>query len=134
MSVEAITAAKYIDCKTPSVKLVLFVMANYADERGSCYPSEAHLGKICGISARQVRRCIKQLEEMEVVRVQHRTGTSNRYFLTLDTHVRGSPDTRATGGVDVGDRGVRTPTSAYTKEIQNNNHTKTRRSLNELAG
>jgi len=122
MSVEAITAVKYIDCETPSTKLVLFIFANYADEAGSCFPSESHIGKICGLSARQVRRCIKKLEEMGVLRVEHRIGTSNRYYLTLDTGVR--------GGVVTRDRAVMSQVSAYTKDKQK----KKRRSLNELAG
>ena len=121
MSVEAISAVKYIDCPTASTKLVLFVLANYADERGSCYPSETHLGRICGLSSRQVRRCIKTLEKMDVIRIESRLGTSNRYFLTLDAGVRGSGDTH--------DRGVRTRVSANTKEIQKRKNT-----LNDIAG
>ena len=123
MSVEAISAVKWIDCPTPTVKLVLFVLANYADERGSCFPSAAHIGKICGISPRQVQRCIKDLEKMNVVRTEARVGTSNRYFITLDALVRG-------GGV-THDRGVTTRVSTYTKHKLKK---KKEKSLNELAG
>jgi len=122
MSVEAISAVKYVDCPTASTKLVLFVLANYADERGSCYPSEAHLGRICGLSARQIRRCIKTLEKMDVIRTESRLGTSNRYFLTVDAGVRGSADTHG--------RGVLSRVSPNTKEKQK----KQRRSLNDIAG
>ena len=124
MSIEALNWAKFQKCPTPSTKLVLIILANYADQANSCFPSEAHIAKICEISPRQVRRCIVELEKLALVRTQNRAGTSNRYFLSLDTGDRGRGDT--------GDRGVVTPTSAYTKEILNKEPR--RKNLNEIAG
>ena len=122
MSIEALGWAIKQNCSTPSTKLVLFVMANYADEQHSCYPSEKHLAKICGITDRSVRRCITSLKDSNLLSITHRKGTSNRYFLTVDIAVR----TR----VDMGVRTLRTRVSANTKDIQKNKP----RSKNELAG
>ena len=121
MSIRALGWAMHRECPTPTTKLVLICLANYADEADSCYPSEKHLGKLCGISDRQVRRSIRTLADLGMVTVQSRTGTSNRYVLTVDAHVHRGADSSVRGG--------RTPASANTKEIQNNN-----RSMNELAG
>ena len=132
MSIEALNWAKFQKCPTPSTKLVLIVLANYADQANSCFPSEAHIAKICEISPRQVRRCIVELEKLALVRTQNRSGTSNRNFLSGDTGVRGRGDTDVRGGVDTDDRGVVTPTSSYTKDIHNKEPR--RKSLNEIAG
>ena len=95
------------------------ILSNYADERHSCYPSEKHLGKICGISDRQIRRCLAWLAENNMLEIKHRKGTSNRYFLSVDTNVLT----------------VRTRKSAYTKDIQKKKpQTNKIRSKNELAG
>jgi len=113
MSIEAIGWAKYRTCKTPSEKLLLFILANYADEVHSCFPSEKHLAKICGISDRQIRRCLASLVEQNYIKIVRRKGTSNRYYLRMEAHVHT----------------VRTHSSSNTKPIQ-----KKRGKINELAG
>tara|TARA_Y100001970_G_scaffold288784_1_gene417030 strand:- start:3579 stop:3923 length:345 start_codon:yes stop_codon:yes gene_type:complete len=100
MSIEAIGWCKRQKCNTPSTKLVLFILSNYADQEHSCYPSEKHIASICGISDRQVRRCLAWLEQNNLIRKEMRSGTSNRYFLSVDAHVLT----------------LRTPTTAYTKD------------------
>jgi DNA-binding GntR family transcriptional regulator len=124
MSIEALNWCKSQPCPTPTSKLVLFVLSNYADERHSCYPSEKHLAKICGISDRSVRRCITALSELGLLDIESRKGTSNRYHLRVDTSVQSRVDTSV--------RTVRPRASAYTKEKQKKKTQ--RRSLNELAG
>jgi len=113
MSIEAINWCKTKNCNTPSTKLVLVWLANYADQDHSCFPSEKHLGELCGISDRQVRRCIDWLEKNDLLTKQRRFGTSNRYFLNVDTSVLM----------------VRTQASAYTKDKKIKKGGK-----NELAG
>ena len=61
MSIQALTWCVRQNCPTPTSKLVLFVLSNYADDRNSCFPSEKHLAQICGVSSRTVRRCLAQL-------------------------------------------------------------------------
>lgn len=126
MSIEALNWCKNQTCPNPTAKLVLFVLSNYADERGSCYPSEKHIAKICGVSDRSIRRCLQSLSEYGLLEIKHRSGTSNRYFLSVDTSVQ--------RGVDTSVRTVRTPVSAYTKEKQKRKTQPIRRSLNDLAG
>jgi len=93
---------------TPTTKLVLFILSNYADENGSCYPSEKYLGELVGVSDRQIRRCLNYLAKNNLISIQARTGTSNRYFLTMEA------DVRTPSVADV--RTDRTHTSYNTKE------------------
>ena len=52
-----------------------------------CFPSEKHLSKLCGVSERSIRRCIKQLKEKNLIQVSLRNFNSNEYTLLLqDTH------------------------------------------------
>jgi len=114
MSTQAINWAREKDCPTPSTKLVLFMLANYAKKNNhTCYPSEKHLAKICCLSDRQVRRCIASLVKLNYVTVKKRKGFSNLYTLGVDTSVRR----------------VRTPTTPNTLNIQKN-----RSRLNAIAG
>ena len=121
MSIEALTWCKNQECPTPTSKLILFVLSNYADEQHSCFPSEKHIAKICGISDRQVRTHLKKLEGLGLLQIVMRSGTSNRYVLGVEASFR--------GGQEVNFRSVRNSTSAYTKDKQNN-----RGRLNDLAG
>ncbi len=123
MSIQALTWAFKQKTSTPSTKLVLVALANYADERHSCFPSHIHLSERCQISDRQVRRCIDDLISQGLLTKKQRVGTSNRYFLGVDADDRGGVDTHVRRG--------RTPVSAYTKPKHKNNKG---RSLNEIAG
>ena len=123
MSIQALTWCVRQTCPTPTSKLILFVLSNYADHRHSCFPSEKHIGKVCGVSPRTVRRCLSQLSKNQLITINLRKGTSNRYVLSMDADGHTS--------MDAGDRSGRSAVTAYTKDI----HKKTkRRSLNELAG
>lgn len=108
MSIQALNWCIKVKTDTPTTKLVLFLLSNYADENGSCYPSEKKLGELVGVSDRQIRRCLKWLIENGLIRSVQRKGTSNRYFLCTDTSVQTS--------AEVDDRIVRTPVSYNTKD------------------
>jgi len=99
---------------TPTTKLVLLLLANYADENNSCYPSEKHLAKLVGVSDRTIRRSLQYLIKKNLIASESRKGTSNRYFLRVDTSVLP----------------LRSPVSPYTKEKQR----RKRRNKNVLAG
>lgn len=43
MSVQAITLALSVPAGSPSAKCVLLALANYANERGQCWPSQKRL-------------------------------------------------------------------------------------------
>ena len=69
-------------------KMALLMLSNYADSHGKCWPSVAKLVDDCGMSRKQVQRCIRKLEELQLVRRegQMRTygQTSNMYYLNLN--------------------------------------------------
>ncbi len=100
MSIQALSWSIKQNCDTPTTKCLLILLANYADENHSCYPSEKHLGKLVGVSDRTIRRSLKYLQENNFLSIKHRTGTSNRYYLSVDTDVLP----------------LRTPTTTNTKE------------------
>ena len=93
MSIEALNWAIKQPIYPPATKLILIVLANYCDEKGSCYPSVSTLASICGVSGRQVRRCLSALQQSKMIRTEPRImrggQTSNRYFLRVDVDDRG---------------------------------------------
>jgi DNA-binding transcriptional regulator YhcF (GntR family) len=88
MSIQGLQWCIKQECDTPTSKLVLFILSNYADENSSCFPSEKHIAKIVGISDRQVRRCLANLVDKGLISIEERKGTSNRYFLCMDADVQ----------------------------------------------
>lgn len=62
MSVHAISSALHIRGVSPSEKLVLLVLANYADEGGCAYPSHRRLADETGLSDRTILTVMKTLE------------------------------------------------------------------------
>ena len=92
MSNTAINWCRLKPCPNPTTKLVLILLANYADESGYCYPSERHLAEVAGTSERTVRRCIKALVDLGYIESKQRIGKTNLY------HLLGVPPTLATGG------------------------------------
>lgn len=62
MSVQAITWALGVECTSATEKAVLLVLANYADERGKCWPSQRTVAKQACTSERTVRRMVADLE------------------------------------------------------------------------
>lgn len=59
---------KYSCPGTPTAKLVLLALADYADKStGVAYPSMTKLGQRCGLSAVQARRLCRKLEDELVI-------------------------------------------------------------------
>lgn len=108
MSIQALNWCIKARTDTPTTKLVLFILSNYADEQGSCYPSEKNLSDVVGVSDRQIRRCLKWLIDNNFITSVARKGTSNRYYLCMDAHVQ--------RGMDTNSQPVRTPVSTNTKD------------------
>tara|TARA_R100000773_G_C4220326_1_gene119000 strand:- start:2306 stop:2992 length:687 start_codon:yes stop_codon:yes gene_type:complete len=103
MSIEYLNKSLKINGLTPTAKLVLVILANYADEKGSCYPSHKHIANMIGLkSKKSVQNYIKEFEKKNLLIIEHRRldnggYTSNRYTLTLDTtepHPMETSDTR----------------------------------------
>jgi len=51
------------DTKSPVSKLVLLMIANYANEKNESYPSQIHLAKLCQCTRVSVNKHIKDLEK-----------------------------------------------------------------------
>lgn len=68
-------------------KMVLLVLANYADDMATCYPSMGRLSADCGLSISQVRKCVAKLEKNLLVRRHMRIKsygqTSNVFAMDL---------------------------------------------------
>ncbi len=52
-----------------TTKMVLILLANYANEKSECYPSKAHLAKLGGMTERTVTNSVKKLIELGFVEV-----------------------------------------------------------------
>tara|TARA_R100000388_G_C7223846_1_gene150612 strand:- start:371 stop:961 length:591 start_codon:yes stop_codon:yes gene_type:complete len=88
MSIEALSWGIKQNTQTPTSKLVLLVLCNYANVENICFPSEKHLSKICGVSERSIRRCIKILKETNLIKVQARNFNSNEYEILCKTNLQ----------------------------------------------
>lgn len=94
MSIECLNLALKQEGLTPTKKLILVLLGNYADENGTCYPSYGHIAKIIGLKdTKGIQKTIKEFEKQGLLRVEHRktnTGgnTSNRYHLTMGRGVK----------------------------------------------
>ena len=106
MSIECLNQALKIEGLTPTKKFILVLLANYADEKHTCYPSYAHIAKTVGLKGTKgVKNTIKEFEQLGYLKIERRTlenkgYTSNKYHLTLggvSTTPRVSQNTR--GGI-----------------------------------
>ena len=89
MSFDAMSWAVKQNCATPTAKLILLLIANYADEKHSAFPSKDHLAKQANCDERTIRRALRSLEDQGLISVEQRHDangkqSSNRYILSLD--------------------------------------------------
>ncbi|QIQ61349.1 hypothetical protein V039C_0071 [Vibrio phage V039C] len=93
MSMMLMVKAMQTKVGNPLRKLVLIKLADNANDMGECWPSHQHVADQCEISKTSVRNHIKKLEDMGLLKIEHREGpkgnTSNLYHLTL----QGMPNT-----------------------------------------
>ena len=105
MSIEMLNAGWNITGLTPTRKLILLLLCNYADENNQCYPSHRHIADKVGLKdTKGVQRTIKEFEQMGFLSIQHRKDskgsyTSNKYTLLLPS---GSVTTRVVEPVSEG--------------------------------
>ena len=89
MSIEHLNKALKVEGLKPTAKFILIVLANYADEKGTCYPSYRHIANIVGLKdTKGVQRTIKSLADMGLLKINNRKNdsggnTSNLYELTM---------------------------------------------------
>lgn len=121
MSVEAITWANKQRTGSPGAKLVLLALANYADEDGYCYPSQATLAIVTEMSRDSIARHMKALEALGLLAREGRfdkTGRRTTDMVRLLISPMGTPANcgvptpAGTGGTPPQKQGVRTPHGA----------------------
>tara|TARA_B100001057_G_scaffold162470_1_gene163125 strand:- start:591 stop:1196 length:606 start_codon:yes stop_codon:yes gene_type:complete len=86
MSFDAMNWASKQDCQNSTNKLILLMLANYADENDSSFPSYRHLASLCSCTERTAMRAIDSLIQMGLVKKEERymkdgKQTSNRFIL-----------------------------------------------------
>lgn len=64
MSIQAVAWALKQRLGSPTLKVVLIAVANYADEDGVCWPSQERLAQDTDLTERSVRDVLKKLEAM----------------------------------------------------------------------
>jgi hypothetical protein len=87
MSFQAMAWAVKQDTKSPVSKLVLLMVANYADEKGEAYPSQDHLAKLCQCTRVSVNKHIKELERSNYLSIRKTKNGMfgyNTYTLNID--------------------------------------------------
>lgn len=72
MSTQAIAWAMQQRTGSSTGKVLLMCLANYADENGSCWPSQSTLAKEAELSERAIRKWLKQLEASGFIERRHR--------------------------------------------------------------
>ena len=72
--------------------LVMLALADFADDRGRCWPSIATIAKRARMTARSAQRILRKLESEGAVKISTGTGRAgcNEYVLTPDARV--TPD------------------------------------------
>ena len=89
MSIEHLNKALKVEGLKPTEKFILVILANYCDEKGSCYPSYGHIADKIGLqTTKSVKLAIKKFEKLGLLEIEHRKlenggNTSNRYHLSL---------------------------------------------------
>jgi len=86
MSFQAMAWAANQTTKNSVQKLVLLMLANYADENNSCFPSYQHLADVCSCTKKTAVRACQELEKEGIIETQKRFDnkgkqTSNRFII-----------------------------------------------------
>ncbi len=126
MSIECLNQALKVEGLTPTKKLILVILGNYADEKGTCYPSYGHIAKIIGLKdTKGIQKTIKEFEQLGLLKIEHRKTinggyTSNRYHMRIgrggETH-RGV-ETLREGVLEPSNTKEETKTIIYNKEFE----------------
>lgn len=83
MSVQAIGWALSVKTNSPSSKLVLVTIANYADEQGFCWPSQGLIARQSEQSVDSVQRRLKELVRSGLLECKIRRRQSSLYQLLM---------------------------------------------------
>ena len=108
MSVQAITCAMALRGISPTEKLLLLALANYADERMRCWPSQRRLAEDTCLTDRTVRSLLAELERRGMLsRLRRDRDDASRTTDVITLHFAGEVVTSASGGAEMISGGVR---------------------------
>ena len=98
MSVQAMFWALKVKTNTPTQKLILLLLADRANDKGTCFPSMSTIAKDACVSRGCVIENVKKLSALGFIDVKNRTiknaetgtnrQTSNLYKLNLGSHLK----------------------------------------------
>lgn len=88
MSVQAMTRVMELSQSKLGARLVMLCLANHDGDLG-CFPSIERIASEAHMSARQVYRCVAELERIRELKVERKAGPNgtNRYFFLLAEQV-----------------------------------------------
>ena len=69
----------------PTAKAVLLRLADYANDRGECFPSITLIADETEFSVRAIKTAIDLLEEVKIIQVDRSNGRHNRYKITPES-------------------------------------------------
>lgn len=132
MSVQAISWALSVKTGDPSAKVVLVALANYADDRGRCWPAQSTIAEQTEQSVDTVQRRIKDLENLGLLQRMERPYQNGKkgglYFYHLLL-----PDVEATQNLETMPQvAVRSKTAPQTDENHTANSSKPCRTVAAL--
>lgn len=89
MSIQAVAWVIEQNVGSPTAKILLFCLANYADGKGECFPSQTTISKEAELSERATRDWLKSLENAKFIERRQRrrcdgTRTSDLFKLCFD--------------------------------------------------
>ena len=84
MSIKQRTMVWELRDLTPTHKLILLGLADWANDEGLCWPSIDRLAQKTGLSRRTIQTNIRQLEACRYMKREEVVGRGNRYWLTLE--------------------------------------------------
>jgi hypothetical protein len=102
MSIQAMSWALNQDVRPAAAKLLLIVIANYADDRNVAWPSKNRLATDCCMDKSSICRHLEALQVMGLLTITERTheGVNISSLLTLNTDATGSRTSATGGGTD----------------------------------
>ena len=109
MSNCAIDWALSIKLDDPATKIVLFVLANRADNLGQCWPTHQSISEQADQSPRSVRRRLDELEQAKLIERKRRRRESTIYTLKM-------PGLRTANSVPPS--GLRTATAGHSRNLR----------------
>ena len=91
MSIRIMTSVWERQGITPTQKLVLLALADWANDEGFCWPSINRLAVKSCLTSRCIQKTIRSLEDAGLIKREEVSGKGNRYWITLpanDVHPR----------------------------------------------